>query len=188
MIDFERYMIAFEAINQKISLLSNLKSSGIKSPENLLNYMDKSFRYKDFTVLQSPETTLKLKTGSCHDQTCFVYEYLKSQLSMQLVDPIFFMELDSNPFSQGGETHSFCLYQTSKNSKFYWFENSAPQWKGITSFKNKLEVKKFILDEHSRGKWGNINKFPNVEFGELCGAPGDTLQEVIDCSLENSVL
>ena len=185
--NLEKYKIVEESVGQNFPQLSDLYNSGVDSPEALLKYMNKSFHYKDFTLLQSPETTLKLKTGSCHDQTCFVYEYLKSQLSMQLVDPIFFMELDSNPFSQGGETHSFCLYQTSKNSKFYLFENSAPQWKGIKSFKNRLEVKKFILDEHSRGNWGNINKFPNVEFGVLCGAPGDTLQEVVDCSLEGEL-
>lgn len=189
MIDFLKYKIVEESVGQNFSSLSDLYNSGVDSPEALFKYMNKNFRNWEFTTGQSPETTLKRMGGSSHDQAAFVYEYMVRYLGMKLVDPIFFIELDPNIHWNlvHGETHSFCVFQTSKRSRFYWFENSAPQWKGIRAFKDISAIKRFILDEHSKGTWGNIRKFPDVEFGLLSGAYGDTLEELIDCSLEGEL-
>ena len=144
--------------------------------------MKNNIRYKDFTKLMSHDEVMKYKKGSCHDQVMFELEELsKMNLSPKA---LFFMEYDNN--NQGGMTHSFVYYE--KDSKVYWFENAWGDNKGIHKFDSVKDIKESIKEYHKSNKFGNINKYPNLEITSFKKhIPGESLQDFVSKCLSESV-
>ena len=153
------------------------KTHHIETAEDVYEYMHDNIKYSDFTILKPPEKTRAEGRGSCHDQVLLEMQYM-DRLGYKYTT-IFFMELDDN--GQGGMTHSLLVYEDT--GKYYWLENSADMWSGIHSFDSIQQIKDYIVKEHELKHWGDVSKYPDVEFGKFQGEPGDSLQDVVDKSL-----
>lgn len=137
----------------------------------------KSWTYKEYTKLQSPEKTQKTRSGSCHDQAIFEAD----QLRRMGFNPktIFFMEHDGK--GQVGTTHTFVHYKNGK--KEIWFENAWGGREGIHEYNSLDDIYKEIEKAHARGETGNPKRYPETDFTEFDWTkhqPGEDLQEYMD--------
>lgn len=147
-----------------------------KSPQEMSDDM-KTWKYREFNKLQTPERTKRDKAGSCHDQVMYEVE----QLKRMGYDPktTFLFEHDGK--GNGGETHSFVHYQDGK--KHIWFENAWEDYAGLHEYANADEIKKDILMMHRTGKLGNKKQYPALEIVDFDPADhwyGEDLQDWVD--------
>ena len=155
-----------------------------KSDEDLLDWMYKNIKYSNFTKLKSHDEVLKSKKGSCHDQVMFEYVELK-KLGYS---PRGLFIIESNDKNQGGMTHSLVYYK--RENSICWFENAWKNMAGITEPEEASVsgIKKIIKELHENGTWGNIKKYPKIEFSTFSISshkPGESLQQFIDICLKN---
>ena len=131
----------------------------IKSPEELLNYMDNNISYgfigkngNKYTnmfseewndwyneyYLQNGDEVLNSKIGTCWDQV--ELERLWFEKHNYKYKTIFIW------FEVGREcnlpTHTFLIYE--KDNKYYWFEHSFEAQKGIHEFNNEEDAIEFV--------------------------------------------
>lgn len=170
-------------INEGIIQEANVESN-IKSDLDLLEWMNKNIKYSNFTKLKSHDEVLKSKKGSCHDQVMFEYVELK-KLGFS-PKGLFIIEIDDK--GQGGMTHSLVYYK--KENSICWFENAWKNMAGITEPEEASVsgIKKIIKELHESGDWGDIKKYPKIEFSTFSISshkPGESLQQFIDICLKN---
>ena len=137
----------------------------------------RSFKYKEFDKLMSPEEVKRSKRGSCHDQVMYELDYLRK--AGYKPRATFLMEYDDN--GQGGMTHSFVHYQ--KNGKTYWVENAWTERAGITVYDSLNDIKKAIRRAHKTGEFGNKKRYSHLTFAKFDDRkhrPGESLQELVD--------
>lgn len=148
-----------------------------KDPESMMKDMAKTFKYKDYTKLQSPEETWRTKKGSCHDQMLAECE----QLRKMGYEPHgkFIFEHDGK--GQGGMTHSFAWIKN--GNEYWWIENAWSERSGINKFPSMEAMNKAIRQSHQTGEYGDKNTFSKMEivdFDPSIHKPGEDLQEFVD--------
>ena len=149
----------------------------IKNPEELISYMKKNIKYKQFTKLMTPEEVFNLKKGSCHDQVVFEnYFFKKFDLKY---NRLFAIEYNENE-SKGGRTHSFLWYI--KNNKYYWFENSWSTYTGINGPYNSLSD---LKNDFKEKMLKETNKYNNVLLRVIKNVkPGMTLDQYVSACIK----
>lgn len=93
----------------------------------------------------------------------------------------FVIEHDGN--GQGGMTHSYVHYKDPKKKKYIWYENAWSERAGENEFSNPKEIRNAIKKAHQSGEYGNIKKYPKMEFidfSEENHEYGESLQEWVD--------
>lgn len=150
------------------------------SPQGLSDFMKKNISYDSSThPLKTTEQLLKDKSGNCHDQTLYEMEMLKKMGKNPKA--MFLIEVDDQ--GQGGTTHSFVYYK--ENKKIKYLENAWGGHEGIKEFDKVNDIKDYFKETHSKGEFGNdINRFKHLYFGDFKGQPGDSLQDIVDKSLD----
>lgn len=143
---------------------------------NSLNNSMKSFRYKEFTKLMSPEQVRRTKSGSCHDQVMYELEELRKMGYNPKAK--FFMDVDPKT-GQGYQTHSFVYYKD--HDKTIWFENAWEDQRGLHVYNNYREMIADISKKHRtpasiKTYWGN--------FDDSKMRPGMDLQQIVDACLK----
>lgn len=169
----ERLDVDTAMISNEASLRINANKADFKTPENLLEWMKKNFKYSNFTRMKSIGEMLLYPRGSCHDQTHFVSYFLGN---MKLQNGQYFM-IESNT-SMGGETHSFAWFK--RNNKYYWFENAWESQRGIHEFNSLRDMTNYMRNMHRIGKWGNSKKYPTFQITPFRYQEKDTLQQMIN--------
>ena len=152
------------------------------SPRELSKVMN-GYKYKNYTRLQSPSTTVKTKHGSCHDLSYLVFNELKRLGKKPTA--YFVMEYDDS--GQGGMTHSMVTYK--ENGVVNWIEpaNAWSERGGITSYTNHNALVNSVKRAHSSGEYGDINRYPNIEittFDFDKHIPGESLGDFVNKCLE----
>lgn len=147
-----------------------------KDPKSMSDDM-KTWKYTEYTKLQSPEKTEKKRSGSCHDQAIFEAEQLR-RMGYQ-PKTVFFMEHDGQ--GNVGVTHTYVHYKD--GGKEHWFENAWGGREGIRAFNNADEIMKEIDMAHRLGETGDPKRYPETDFTEFDWTkhkPGEDLQEYMD--------
>lgn len=150
--------------------------SKYKTTNEMLQDM-KTFSYKEYTKLQSPEKTARTRSGSCHDQV--IYEAQELQRMGYKPETTFIFEHDGN--GQGGMTHSLVHYKT--GGKEHWFENAWQEQAGDKIYNSLEDIYKEITMAHKTGEYGNKKKYPYLEIQEFDWTkhePGEDLQEWVN--------
>lgn len=148
----------------------------IKTPDDLLRWMNQHIRYSNFLKLKSPQEVFKSKTGSCHDQVIFELFVLR-KIGLH-PKAIFLIEYNPDTM-QGGVTHSFVYF--SKNDKIYWFEHAWGGEEGIHEYSSLKEIKNDIRNLHKTKKIGNIDQFNKLQFFNFKAHKfGESLQQFVD--------
>lgn len=144
------------------------------SPKDLLDHM-RSFKYKEFDKLMSPDEVERTKSGSCHDQV--IYEM--RELRRMGKDPkgLFMVEYNDD---QGGTTHSLVFYKDGKD--YIWIENAWGGREGLHKFNSVDGIKRKILEAHKNNEFGDNVKYKNILFSEFSDSDhkiGENLQEFV---------
>lgn len=147
--------------------------------QSLSNHM-KSFKYKEFDKLMSPNEVASQKSGSCHDQVMYEFQ----QLQRMGLNPKGLFVIEHNKQS-GGMTHSLVYYE--KDGKTHWFENAWSNRAGDTAYNSLNAIKREIKKAHSSGEYGANKDYPNLEFGVFDPSEhtvGESLQELVNRCLK----
>lgn len=158
---------------------TRIKHKIANTPDELSSYMKKNIKY-DSSIhdLKNVEKLLSDKSGNCHDQTYFEMEQLKQMGKNPKAK--FLIEVDEN--GQGGMTHSFAYYKD--DGKIKYLENAWGGHEGIKEFSTEKELTNYFEKKHKSGEFGNGDKFTKLYWGEFNGEPGDSLQQIVDKSLD----
>ncbi len=136
----------------------------IKNPEELLTFINTNIVYgyidkkgKKYTnlldakwadnwyekcIVQEGKGVLKTKVGTCFDQVELERLWFKNN-NYQFKTFFMWVELkEKNNFS----THAFLIYE--KNSKYYWFEHSFEENRGIHEFNSYQEAIKCVKEKY----------------------------------------
>lgn len=133
-----------------------MKYEKINNPNELLNYMDNieygfianDKRYVENDVnknislwhLSSVEQTLNKQIGICYDQVELERDWFtKHNYEFKTYFLIF-----SLPYQNDGPTHTFLIYKDKE--KYYYFEHSFEENKGIYSFNNLDDTLNFVYN------------------------------------------
>lgn len=136
----------------------------------------KSFKYKEFDGLMSPEQVESTKSGSCHDQV--MYEMQELRRMGYSPKGLFVMEYNNN---QGGMTHTLAYYK--KDGKTHWFENAWSERAGDKVYDSLDAIKKEIKKAHASGEYGSKSKYGSLIFGTFDPSEhelGEDLQKLVD--------
>ena len=127
--------------------------------------------------LKSPSQTYKRKLGNCHDQSLYALNSLR-QMGLE-VGQLFFIELNEGEIV-GGNTHTLTWYK--KNGKYYWFEHSWENYRGIHGPYNSLEeLKSDVYKSWENDNDINSKKYERIEFFDKPHYEiGMTLGEYVD--------
>ena len=141
----------------------------IKSPEELLEYMNKNITYgfvdKDGNkyfdtnskawnkyIIQNGEEVLKSKTGTCWDQVELERLWFeRNNYNFKTIFIWFELNHENNL-----PTHTFLIYE--KDNKYYWFEHAFEKYKGIHKFESEKEAIEYVKDKQVEYVGNNINK------------------------------
>ena len=135
----------------------------IKSPKELLDFMNKNIDYgylsksgkvyhsgdKDFDlnwyneyILETKEDILNNSCGTCFDQVEFEREwFLKHNYEIKT-----FYQMVVLDYENSYPTHSFLAFKD--NNKWYWFENSFKENRGIYEFNSIDELIEFEYNKY----------------------------------------
>ena len=175
-----RFSKYYKGSKNESSLINELFQG---TDRDLYTWMKANIKYKNFDRLMSPEEVSKNKNGSCHDQVMYEMQALKETGSVSNIQAWFIIEYNEKENS-GGETHSIVTY--SKNNRKYYFENAWSSNSGIHPL--TTSVKELFTAYHKSHKWGNIDRYPDIEITRFRGNPGMTLQELVDaCTSSSSI-
>jgi len=209
--NFESHKDDVRSATENVKTLEQL-SEGIKSPEELLEYMEKNLEYgyvgqesgriysfddRDFDenfeaeyFLQTPEQLMKSGHGVCWDQTELERYWFSRRKYEAEVYFLIFNKQEPNDLP----THTFLVYKN--NGKFYWFENSFGSQKGIheyTDLDTLLEDVKERQFEYAKKECGatagdrkSIKVFP-YETPIFGCAPREFIARILDANPKESL-
>lgn len=143
--------------------------------QKMLNDMDEIQYDKSIQDwrLKSPSQVWKKKLGNCHDQSLYALNSLR-QFGLE-VGQLFFIELNEGE-EVGGNAHTLTWYK--KDDKYFWFEHSWENYRGIHGPYESLEELKADVykswkkdDDINSKKYGKIEFFdkPHYEIGMTLG-------------------
>ena len=133
-----------------------MKYSDINTPEELLEFMSNNIIYgyisnngklydnpndsewnmcfHDTCIIQSPNSLLETKHGTCWDQTELErYWFINNNYEIKTIFLLFVVNKPNNL-----PTHSFLIFK--KDNKYYWFEHSFTPYKGIHEYDSEKEL------------------------------------------------
>lgn len=141
--------------------------------------LNKMISYSDYTKLQSPEETLRKRSGSCHDQVILELDELrKSGIDAKAR---FLIEYDPKT-GQGGTTHSFVYFN--QNGKTYWLENAWGGREGLHEYDSLKDVEKDIAKFMKEERGNHPSQFTNIQFSNFgTHEYGENLQEFVNRAL-----
>jgi len=170
-------------LNEAIS--DKTKDIAFKSDKDLYSWMKSNISYDwNSKKLKSHDKVIDDKSGNCHDQVMFELEELK-KLGKN-AKAIFLIEYNKEGKGTTAVTHSF-VYYNNKN-KIVWFENAWKDQAGIKEYDSLYDIKQDIIKLHNDGKWGDVNKYPEIEFASFGShKPGESLSELVDKCLDESI-
>ncbi len=184
-----------------------MKYSDIKTPEQLLKYMDENIKYgfvddsgKEYVPwnnlefqegcqtkwrLSSPKRLIKVGYGHCWDQVELERDWFKTHNYNFKTFYIWF-EL---PYNNSYSTHTYLVFE--RNGKYYYFEHSDSNNRGIHEFESYQEAIHYQKEKHIEH---NKQRNPINEEILSClhiyeyDTPiyGCTMNEFIDAILENA--
>lgn len=159
-----------ESVTDKKVIKSFIDSNNIHTAQQLFNWMKSNITYNEFdSILLDINEFLKRKKADCHTQSYFESQILKALGYKCKV----YLAIEWNDQGQGGETHSFVIYED--KGKKYWFENAWSDNAGI----HQVNSDKFIEEFHKTGRWGNKKNFPNFDVSTVSLKPGMSLQDIV---------
>jgi len=148
-------------------LFENKKSiPSFKNPKQLFNWMGKNIdygwmdknhkRYNEFGntwwdnySLMLPEEVYKYKLGTCYEQTIFEYYVFNRDFSNLESKMIFIAQYGKK--NMNADTHTFLIYRNKDDkSKWYWFENS---WSNIRGIRGPYNSEQELIKDYK-----NISK------------------------------
>ncbi len=184
-----------------------MKYKDVKTPEQLLKYMDENIKYgfvddnvkvygtwdiQEFQEgchtkwrLSSPERLIKVGYGHCYDQVELQRDWFKKHNYKFKTFYIMFVLPYDNTYS----THTYLVFEN--EGKYYYFEHSDSNNKGIHEFESyedaiNYQMKKYIENNKQRNivdeeklKCLHVYEYDNPVYG--C-----TMNEFIDHVLSNS--
>lgn len=152
---------------------------GLKTPEDILNYVRKNVSYAEFTKLKSPQQTLKDKKGSCHDQVLLSAMLLEE---IKVKPTLYFFISYKEGEETGGDTHTFITFE--ENGQVCWFETAWGEMEGIHKYPSVKALKEDIKAHHDKSPMGK--KYPELEFTTVSRSKleyGMTLDEYVQTCL-----
>lgn len=202
-----------ELMNEEYKNIKSLDQlfEKLKTPEELLEYMDKNIEYgyvskdnnkiypysdADFNshfeeyFLQTPEELLSSKQGVCWDQV----ELERSWFSKNEYESKAYFLMFAKEELSNLPTHTFLAYK--KDDKFYWFENSfggqedIHEYKDLDTLIEDVKVKLFDVAKNNYGateddfKDIKICEYGLPEFG--CN-PSEFINNILDNNSENKI-
>lgn len=113
--------------------LNLTKNSHITNASTLSYWMIKNIKYQDYSKagLQSIPELIHIRYGCCHDQTVFVFKFLK-YLGYDPKILFLYTTIGDNIDRYPGPTHSLVYFYYGKG--VYWFENAWEAESGIHYF------------------------------------------------------
>ena len=152
--------------------------SKYKDPQSMSKDM-KTWKYSNYTKLQSPDETYKKRSGSCHDQVIFEMQELRRMGYKPKATFVIEHDKDYNC----GTTHSYVHYK-GKDSKTHWFENAWGGKEGDHIFDSPQAIRKEIKRIHTRdNQFGNSKQYPYIDFVDFSDGDhhyGESLQDFVD--------
>lgn len=156
--------------------------SSIKTPENLVDFLDSNIEYEDYKHLKSPAELLTSKRGECHSQAYFTIQQLRKM--GKNANGVFFIEYDPLT-NQGGQTHSFAYFKD--HGTYNWVENAWSTQKGIHSYPSKQLMLDDVKKRHMREqKNKNFTKLAIGAFEPNDHKVGENLQQLVDICLKSN--
>lgn len=158
-----------------------------KSPKELLSIMN-NIEYdesiKDWK-LKIPPQTWKVKKGNCHDQSLLAKWWFDKM--GYICGQLFFIEMNDGE-STGGNAHTLTWYQ--KDDKYFWFEHSWENKRGIHGPYNSIdELKEDVYREWESDDDINSHKYKRIEFFDIPKyKPGMTLGEYINSWTKDDII
>ena len=120
--------------NEEHKIFLNLmKNYRITNASTLSHWMFKNIKYQDYSKrgLQSIPELIHIRYGCCHDQTVFVFKFLK-YLGYDPKILFLYTTIGDNIDRYPGPTHSLVYFYQGKG--VYWFENAWEAESGIHYF------------------------------------------------------
>lgn len=107
--------------------------------ENLFKFMDEDEVFNNYYYLQTPEELMSSKIGVCWDQV-ELERFLFNKENI-LVECYWICNYDKDNVP----SHTFLIFE--KNNKYYWFEHSWGEFKGIHEYNSKKELLLSVKDK-----------------------------------------
>ena len=133
--------------------IKDIENGWMDMEKNIYKNVDKGFKKK--YILSSPEETFKNKVGTCFDLVELERTYFKN---LDLKYNAYFMIYYE---SKRIYTHAFMVYE--ENEKFYWFESSWENDKGIHEYMSLYDL---LTDVRKEFVKNNNIKFMDNDY--LC--------------------
>lgn len=148
--------------------------NSVKSPEELMKFMS-NIKYKHTGKFLSIDEILENKYGDCHDQSNLEYQVFK-KLGLKC-GRIFMVEY-KNWYKGGGSTHTITWFI--RNNKYYWFEHSWQNERGIHGpYESINDLKIDIFN-----KWNFEKDYDKLYMSNVGNVkPGMTLDEYCNCCI-----
>ncbi len=122
-----------------LNLMCDIKYGYVnKNEQKVIEISDLVF-YDDYK-LQSPEELIKSKIGVCWDQCELERYYFENKINKPF--KIYYVEAQN----KNKMTHTLLVYKY--NNKYYWFENSWFQYRGIHKFETKEDLFNSVSKKH----------------------------------------
>lgn len=119
--------------------------------ENLLEKIDEDEVFSNYYHLQSPEELLKSKLGVCWDQVELERSIAKKY--KQQIKTFFICTYDKDNIP----SHTFLTYE--ENNKFYWFENSWDEYRGLHKYSTLKGLLRDVKMKFIKSNKTNENAF-----------------------------
>lgn len=156
----------------------------LKDDKELYEWTVKNIKYKKYHVLMTAEEVEKEKAGSCHDQTIFLKEALKTIPGISNVKSWFIIEYDESGKMDIGDPWQHSVVTYTKDNKDYYMETAWWVFKGIHSLGSK-SIQEYYEDMHKNKKWGNIDKCPIIQVSKFKGETGMGIKQLMEVNAPN---
>lgn len=152
-----------------------------KTPKELIDWMKKNIKYRNYSKLMTSDEVFLKKYGSCHDQAIFIQRML-NRMGIQSNREFFIAFREGS--ETGGQTHTFVYFTDPDNGMVTWVENAWEDCRGVRVYKNINALRQDIFDKYKKEK--ESKDFPSLLFKPVSGVkPGMKLNEYVDAVLKS---
>lgn len=156
--------------------------NNIKGSNELLDFMNKYIEYgfyginnkiydscnsnfqnafNDYYILSDKNRVLKYRLGVCYDQVELERDWFsKNNYKFKTYFIWFLLPYNNNYF-----THTFLIYKY--NNKYYYFEHSDSNNKGIYEFNSNIDALNYVKEKHILNNKNNGNKIDSNILNSL---------------------
>ncbi len=152
-----------------------------KTPKELIDWMKKNIKYRNYSKLMTSDEVFLKKYGSCHDQAIFIQRML-NRMGIQSNREFFIAFREGS--ETGGQTHTFVYFTDPDNGMVTWVENAWEDCRGVRVYKNINALRQDIFNKYKKEK--ESKDFPSLLFKPVSGVkPGMKLNEYVDAILKS---